>query len=152
MRSSSGNWRGPRTVLTDHVTTSSGSRRNSGKWASHSVSAILISIRARLEPTQRWIPSPNAACQFCARSMITLSMAASLWLPSHGDRCGLQRLRPQRRQRRSLRHRSCLGEVEKARGAGCSRDEDHFGSRVFWRSVDRLSEKFSYGETPDLVP
>jgi hypothetical protein len=44
----------------DHVTGAAGSRRNSGMRASRSVSAILITMRARLEPTQRWMPRQKA--------------------------------------------------------------------------------------------
>ena len=51
--SRNGNWRGPRTVPCDQVTVPAGSRRKSGIRFSHSSSATCISMRARLEPTQR---------------------------------------------------------------------------------------------------
>jgi hypothetical protein len=50
---STGSWRGPRTVPSDQVTLPAGSRRKSGMRFSHSSIATIISIRARLEPTQR---------------------------------------------------------------------------------------------------
>lgn len=48
-----GNCRGPRTVPSDQVTWPAGSSLKSGIRFSHSSIATVISIRARLEPTQR---------------------------------------------------------------------------------------------------
>ena len=50
---STGNWRGPRTVPSDQVTLPAGSSLKSGIRFSHSSIATVISMRARLEPTQR---------------------------------------------------------------------------------------------------
>jgi hypothetical protein len=51
--SRSGNYRGPRTIPADHVTTASGASSNCGNAASHSWSATTISMRAKLEPMQQ---------------------------------------------------------------------------------------------------
>ena len=56
-----GSCRGPRTVPSDHVTRPAGSSLKSGMRFSHSSIATVISMRARLEPTQRWMPRPKAA-------------------------------------------------------------------------------------------
>src|SRR5262249_58124141 len=73
-----GSCRGPRTVPSDQVTLPSGSSRKSGIRFSHSSSATVISMRARLEPTQRWMPSPNAAWRFSLRSITTLSASGNI--------------------------------------------------------------------------
>ena len=44
---------------------------------SHSCSATVISIRAKFEPMQRWMPSPKAACRFSLRSITTRSASGN---------------------------------------------------------------------------
>ena len=46
-------------------------RRERG--SSQTSSATRSSMRARCEPAQRWMPSPNAAWRFTSRSMMTSS-------------------------------------------------------------------------------
>ena len=47
--------------------------RNSGMRFSHSSTATRISMRARLDPAQRWMPTPNATWRLSSRSMTTSS-------------------------------------------------------------------------------
>ena len=68
-----GTWRGPRTWPPAHVTSASSARRNSGIRSSQTSTATRISMRARFEPAQRWMPAPNATWRFWARSRITSS-------------------------------------------------------------------------------
>src|SRR5712691_7991199 len=70
-----GSCRGPRTVPSDHATSPASVKR--GMRFSHSSTATVISRRARFEPTQRWMPRPNAECRFSLRSMITLSASGN---------------------------------------------------------------------------
>src|SRR5262249_22726098 len=72
----SGSWRGPRTEPSDQVTAPV--RWNSGIRLRTSSTATVISMRARFEPTQRWMPRPNAACRFSLRSIITLSASGNI--------------------------------------------------------------------------
>src|SRR5947209_1360251 len=60
-RNTSGRVRGPRSCPADHVTFASGAIAKSGIFANHSCSATVVSMRAKCEPRQRWIPSPKAA-------------------------------------------------------------------------------------------
>ena len=60
-----GSSRGPRIWPTLHRTSPASSKR--GKRATNSSMATFSSSRARFEPRQRWMPSPNAAWRFsCA--------------------------------------------------------------------------------------
>src|SRR3954447_24775613 len=77
--SKNGNWRGPLTVPCDQVTVPAGSRAKSGIRFSHSSNATCISMRARFEPTQRWIPRPKAAWRFSRRSITTLSASGNIF-------------------------------------------------------------------------
>src|SRR3990170_1667777 len=70
--------RGPRTWPPAQVTASGSSSRYSGMRASHSSMDTRISMRARFDPAQRWMPAPNAMCGFSARSIITLSASGDL--------------------------------------------------------------------------
>ena len=58
-----GSSRGPRTWPTLQRTSPASSKR--GKRATNSSIATFSSRRARFEPRQRWMPSPNAAWRFC---------------------------------------------------------------------------------------
>src|SRR3972149_3756555 len=69
--------RGPRTWPPAQVTASGSSSRYSGMRASHSSMDTRIALRARFDPAQRWMPTPNAMCGFSARSMITLSASGN---------------------------------------------------------------------------
>jgi hypothetical protein len=67
---------GPRTLPSDHVT--GPATLNSGMRFSSSSTATVASMRARLEPMQRWMPRPKAAWRFYLRSMITLSASGNI--------------------------------------------------------------------------
>ena len=67
----SGSVRGPRIWPADQVTADGSARLNSGIRSSQTSRATRSSMRARCEPTQRWMPRPNAACRLTSRSMTT---------------------------------------------------------------------------------
>src|SRR5581483_2384693 len=63
--------RGPRTCPPAHVTASGSSSLKSGMRFSQSWIDTFIAMRARFEPAQRWMPTPEAMCGFFARSRST---------------------------------------------------------------------------------
>src|SRR5581483_620354 len=69
----SGSARGPRTWPPHQVTAPVSSRWNSGIRSRNTDRATSISMRARFDPAQRWMPMPKATWRLCARSMTTVS-------------------------------------------------------------------------------
>ena len=62
-------WRGPRTWPPDQWASSASSMVNVGIRARNVSRATRSSMRARLEPRQRWMPAPNAKWRLWARSI-----------------------------------------------------------------------------------
>ena len=85
----------------------------SGMRLSHSSIETFISMRARFEPAQRWMPTPNAMCGFFSRSRITSSGFSKTRGVAVGGRevhQHLARLRPS-----GSRRTRCLGDVARHR-------------------------------------
>ena len=68
-----GRTRGPRTCPADHGRPRGRRARSPGSARASPRAPRASSMRARFEPRQRWMPRPNAAWRFSARSMTTSS-------------------------------------------------------------------------------
>ena len=139
-RMRSGTWWGPRTAPIDQqMSAESTASSKRGKRRNQPLSATSVSMRARLEPMQRWMPTPKAMC--------------GLTGPVEHDLVGPVELGGVA-VRRGERQQQPLPPVDRAAAdVGIGRDQptDRRGSEVPQELLDRDRQQLGLGDQPRQI-